>query len=181
MATLPIPIRPGVAAVPERSGKRLPPRRQSQDEFGLPHPRSPRGRRVAIGYDVAEPLLQGGRGEGRKRKPPVYLDKQVLEKATELVGKPTIRTTTPEGKAPECFDMLDQIYQEIDAQHPDELTPPGSKPREDTDGDYVWGEPISLSEVKPGDVLQFRDHKIEIVVDVSTHEKYEDGTEMERR
>ena len=152
--------------------------RQSQDEFGLPHPRSPRGRRVAIGYDVAEPLLQGEGGK-EEEKPPVYLDKQVLEKATELVGKPTIRTTTPKGKAPECFDMLDQIYQEIDAQHPDELTPPGSKPREDTDGDYVWGEPISLSEVKPGDVLQFRDHKIEIVVDVSTHEKYEDGTEMD--
>jgi hypothetical protein len=152
--------------------------RQSQDEFGLPHPRSPRGRRVAIGYDVAEPLPQGEGGK-EEEKPPVYLDKEVLEKATDLVGKPTVRTTTPKGKAPECFDMLDRIYREIDAQHPDELTPPGSKPRENADGDYVWGESIGLSAVQPGDVLQLRDHKIKIVVDVSTHEKYENGTEID--
>jgi hypothetical protein len=152
--------------------------RQSEDTFGWPHPRSPRGRRVAIGYDITEPLPQGEGGK-KEEEPPVYLDKEVLEKAKDLVGKPTVRTTTPKGQHPECFDMLDQIYRELDAQHPDELTPPGSKPRENTKGDYVWGESISLSEVNPGDVLQLRDHKIEIVVDVSTREKYKNGTEID--
>jgi len=148
--------------------------RQSEDEFGLPHPRSAHGRRAAIGYDVPGTLeLEEGGDEEKKETPPVYLDEKVLEKVKNLVGKPTVRTTTPEGQAPECFDLVDSIYQEIDAQHPDELTPSGHKPKEDPDGDYVWGETIPLTGVKPGDVLQLRDHKIKVVVDVSTHEKYE--------
>ncbi|MGA7880867.1 MAG: hypothetical protein WCD63_08355, partial [Terrimicrobiaceae bacterium] len=54
--------------------------RQSLDEFGLPHPRSPQGRRVAIGC-VAEPLPHGESGE--EKEPAVHLDKEVLEKAGE--------------------------------------------------------------------------------------------------
>jgi hypothetical protein len=128
-----------------------------------------------IGFDEAEPLPLDEEDE----KPPVQLDKEVHEKAKKLVGKPTVRTTTPTGMPPECFDMVDQIYREIDAQHPDDLTPSGDKPRENTDGDYVWGEEIKLNLVKPGDVLQLRDHRIEVVVDVTTHEKYDNGTEID--
>lgn len=95
------------------------------------------------------------------------------------VGKATVRTTTPEGREPECFDLGDEIYQEIDAQHPEELTPSGSKPHENQDGDYVWGETVPLGDVKPGDVLQFRNHTITTTIDVSTLETYPDGTKID--
>jgi cell wall-associated NlpC family hydrolase len=36
--------------------------------------------------------------------------------------------------------------------------------------DYVWGEPVDLNDVKPGDILQFRNH--EITVEKQTLGKY---------
>ncbi len=54
----------------------------------------------------------------------------------------------------ECFSLADQALSTAGARSAadyTEITP---------DGDYVWGRPVSLSAVRPGDILQFRNFHI---------------------
>ncbi len=59
----------------------------------------------------------------------------------------------------ECFALADQALRHAGAQSADHygaVTP---------DADYVWGTEVSLSEVRPGDVVQFRDYRYNREVD----------------
>jgi hypothetical protein len=54
----------------------------------------------------------------------------------------------------ECFDLVQQALQSAGASGADafgDITP---------EGDYVWGTPVRLQDLRPGDVLQFRDYRI---------------------
>jgi len=44
---------------------------------------------------------------------------------------------------------------------------------------YVWGKAINLIDVKPGDILQLRDHVIKIVKEMKVEASFPDGTTME--
>ena len=54
-----------------------------------------------------------------------------------------------------CWDLGEQALKNAGAQTSNDLGPVG----EDTD--YIWGDPIAdLKDVRPGDILQIRDHLI---------------------
>jgi hypothetical protein len=44
---------------------------------------------------------------------------------------------------------------------------------------YVWGKEVNLLKAQPGDILQFRDHKIIIVTTIKTKRTYRDGSGQE--
>jgi hypothetical protein len=69
----------------------------------------------------------------------------------------------------ECFALVDQALRRAGAKsasHFGEITP---------DADYVWGTPVSRTDVQPGDILQFRDFVLDVVVTGP------DGTSTERQ
>lgn len=56
----------------------------------------------------------------------------------------------------DCFALVDELLDKAGAKRPKdfgEVTP---------SSDYVWGEPVDLDKLKPGDILQFRDHLITV-------------------
>jgi hypothetical protein len=55
----------------------------------------------------------------------------------------------------ECFSLADQALTYAGARsaaYYSEITP---------DGDYIWGKPVRLDAVRPGDILQFRNYHIQ--------------------
>ena len=55
-----------------------------------------------------------------------------------------------------CFALVDQMLRSLGAKTAadfDDVTPTS---------DYIWGEPVELKSVKPGHILQFRNHTIEV-------------------
>lgn len=68
----------------------------------------------------------------------------------------------------QCFDLADKA-----------LRGAGAKSAADfgkitKDGDYVWGTPVELANVKPGDIIQFRDY----AYDISSTKVSDDGTKQ---
>jgi hypothetical protein len=56
----------------------------------------------------------------------------------------------------DCFALVDELLKSAGGKRPKdfgEVTPTG---------DYVWGDPVELEKIKPGDILQFRDHFVTI-------------------
>jgi hypothetical protein len=56
----------------------------------------------------------------------------------------------------DCFALVDELLKSAGGKRPKdfgEVTPTS---------DYVWGEPVELDKIKPGDILQFRDHFVTI-------------------
>jgi hypothetical protein len=56
----------------------------------------------------------------------------------------------------DCFALVDELLKSADAKRPKDfgdVTP---------NSDYVWGDPVELDNLKPGDILQFRDHFVTI-------------------
>jgi hypothetical protein len=56
------------------------------------------------------------------------------------------------GQAGQCWDLAEEALRAARARLSEDfgaITP---------DADYVWGVPIPLTEVQPGDILQFRNH-----------------------
>ena len=56
----------------------------------------------------------------------------------------------------DCFALVDELLKSAGGKRPKdfgEVTPTG---------DYVWGDPVELDKIKPGDILQFRDHFVTI-------------------
>jgi len=56
----------------------------------------------------------------------------------------------------DCFALVDELLKKAGAKRPKdfgEVTP---------NADYVWGEEVDLDKIKPGDILQFRDHTVTI-------------------
>jgi hypothetical protein len=64
----------------------------------------------------------------------------------------------------ECFDLADRALRNAGAKSAADF---GSVA---DDADYVWGRPVSLSDVRPGDIIQFRDYRYDRTVETSTRE-----------
>lgn len=53
-----------------------------------------------------------------------------------------------------CWDLGEQALKQAGAQTSNDLGPV----KDDTD--YIWGEPIEIKDIEPGDILQIRDHVV---------------------
>lgn len=73
--------------------------------------------------------------------------KAVLDFAKQSVG-------TKVGSG-ECYDLADHALKASGAKNA------ADHGKITTDGDYVWGREVPLGDVKPGDVIQFRDYKFD--------------------
>lgn len=69
----------------------------------------------------------------------------------------------------ECWDLAEHALRQADA-----LTSNDLMTKVEDDSDYVWGDAIeNLKDVRPGDILQFRDHRV--VETVTTVARFPDG------
>jgi CHAP domain len=87
--------------------------------------------------------LQGSGGGARQAAPP-----SVADRITAYARR---RLTQAEGNG-QCFTLVDRALRHVGAKSAadfGEITP---------DADYVWGHATSLSNLRPGDVIQFRDY-----------------------
>lgn len=91
---------------------------------------------------------------GEPQKPRLTLNQKIVVWARGRLGKKVGRGL--------CWDLGELALSHNGAQTSNDLGPVGD------DTDYIWGEPISVKDVKPGDLLQFRDH----VVTTITETKY---------
>src|SRR5262245_53388598 len=65
----------------------------------------------------------------------------------------------------QCFSLADKALRKADAMSAADFGKLGKKT------DYVWGDPVDLSRVQPGDILQFRDFNITTTTDTKVFEK----------
>jgi len=93
--------------------------------------------------DAAKNLRVAGAGDD--------LNLDVRNDAAHLVGKPVVGDG-------ECYDLADQVLRNSGAKS----APDFGKVTKSRDQDYKWGTPTDLKDVKPGDILQFRNHEIQI-------------------
>lgn len=68
----------------------------------------------------------------------------------------------------ECFALADQALKKAGAKSAADYGTIGD------DADYKWGQQVSLADVKPGDIVQFRDYE------VTRREEEKDGSWKER-
>lgn len=68
----------------------------------------------------------------------------------------------------ECWDLAEQALKQAGARTSNDLGPV------DEDSDYIWGDAIAVKDVIPGDILQFRDHKVETTTE--TEYMFPDGS-----
>src|SRR5690242_14388900 len=71
----------------------------------------------------------------------------------------------------ECWDLAELALQQAGAQGSAAQGPMGD------DADYVWGDRVELTEVRPGDILQFRDYMVKTRTE--THVQLDDGSTSE--
>jgi hypothetical protein len=75
----------------------------------------------------------------------------------------------------ECFTLADRALRNAGARSAadyDTVTP---------DADYVWGSTVSLADVRPGDIIQFRDYQYEREVETRSSTSIDTTTETEER
>lgn len=118
----------------------------------LPRIESPRPGPIGLNGDDA--------GAARKGGSTAVLGPKVLQFARERLGR-----RIGDG---ECFALADQALRHVRAKSAADFGPVTEE------GDYVWGTAISLSDVQPGDIVQFRDYEY-----VRREEK-DDGSWKER-
>ncbi|HTO73685.1 MAG TPA: hypothetical protein VMJ30_07695, partial [Gemmatimonadales bacterium] len=129
------------------------PIKQNQDaNRPLAHPDSPVGRNTApidSARDTSVP-------------PPPTLDMGALmaAKAKELVGQRIISNPRNQNRE-ECYDMVDEMLQQLGAK-----SAPEFMKHVGTDDDYVWGTPVDLDKIQPGDILQIRNSVLEYTVSI---------------
>jgi hypothetical protein len=70
--------------------------------------------------------------------------------------------------AGECWDLGEEALKRAGAKTSNDLGEVGD------DTDYVWGDPIDVKDVIPGDILQFRDHVA--TIETKTVYTFADGT-----
>jgi hypothetical protein len=78
---------------------------------------------------------------------------RVIRASKSKVGGPAVIGGKDKGGI-DCFALVDSILKSNDAKTAADfgtVTP---------DADFVWGDAVDLSDVKPGDVIQFRHHEI---------------------
>jgi hypothetical protein len=73
----------------------------------------------------------------------------------------------------ECFTLADRALRSADAKSARDygsVTP---------DADYVWGASVSLADLRPGDVIQFRDYRYDrqVVVETSSETRTSEDTQ----
>ena len=73
----------------------------------------------------------------------------------------------------ECFTLADRALRNAGAKSAADYGPVVP------DGDYVWGTPVNLSSLRPGDIVQFRDYscRVETEVESSTETRTEERVE----
>lgn len=69
----------------------------------------------------------------------------------------------------ECWDLAEEALKHAKAVGSADLGPSGP------DKDYVWGDAVSLTDVRPGDILQFTDFAINTRIDIDI--EFDDGSE----
>jgi hypothetical protein len=62
----------------------------------------------------------------------------------------------------ECFDLVDQALRNAGARSAADFG------RVTPNADYVWGNPVSLSDVRPGDIIQFRNYRYDRTIETDT-------------
>jgi hypothetical protein len=92
------------------------------------------------------------------------LNTEVATNAARWVGKPVVGSG-------ECYDYADQVLKDADAKS----APDFGKVTKSEKDNYKWGTPIGLKDVKPGDILQFRDHKVVIETKKKVTKTFPDG------
>jgi hypothetical protein len=70
----------------------------------------------------------------------------------------------------ECWDLGEEALKQAGAQTSNDLGPVGD------DEDYVWGDPIDIKDLDPGDVLQLRAHVAKTTTE--TEYTFSDETEV---
>ena len=100
---------------------------------------------------------------------------RVKTAAEKMVGKPAVAGGKKKGGF-DCFALVNQLLKSVGAQTAADFG-------EVTEtADYVWGEPVELKDIKPGDILQFRDHFITTTTQKLGKTKWEfDSEETARR
>jgi hypothetical protein len=131
---------------------------------GVAHPHSPAARHLTLDNKQTKNILAGGRSKAKDApRARETLGAVVKAGADALVGHPAVGSG-------ECFDLADIL-----------LRKNGAKTAADfgqvtADANYVWGERVrGWSDVKPGDILQFRDFRITVTKKVTNSYKYRDG------
>jgi hypothetical protein len=130
------------------SSKPLHNRRKPNDPSA--HPQSP------VGKDIAP--IDSTRADSVPPPPSLDMRALMLAKARELVGKPIISNPRNQNRE-ECYDMVDEMLQEIGAKSAPEFMKSVGP-----DDNYVWGIKIALKDVQPGDILQIRNSVLEYTV-----------------
>ena len=69
----------------------------------------------------------------------------------------------PHARDDKCFVLVDEALQGAGAKTARDFAPDG---RIGPNDNYVWGDPVELDKIQPGDVLQFRNHKVVVRADV---------------
>ena len=69
----------------------------------------------------------------------------------------------PHARDDKCFVLVDDALQGAGAKTARDFAPDG---RIGPNDNYVWGDPVELDKIQPGDVLQFRNHKVVVRADV---------------
>jgi hypothetical protein len=80
--------------------------------------------------------------------------------ADQIVGFPRRRLGHRHGDG-ECFSLADRALRNAGARSAADfgtVVP---------DADYVWGSPVDLSALQPGDIIQFRDYRYDREIDTS--------------
>jgi hypothetical protein len=104
-----------------------------------------------IGSPVPGAIGLGGKGGGTKG---ASIGESVASYATRSLGQ-----RVGDG---ECFALADRALRNAGAKSAADYGPVVP------DGDYVWGTQVSLSGLRPGDVVQFRDYSCRIATEIDS-------------
>lgn len=85
--------------------------------------------------------------------PSEKLADRVVSEARKKVGGPAVVGGKDKGGI-DCFALIDSVLKSLDAKSASDFGEVKG------DSDYVWGEEVQLSDIQPGDILQFRHHEV---------------------
>lgn len=140
----------------------------------IPGPLAPRAGSTPIDEgtlaraDSARPgiLYGSGRSKGGSKEAgtPLSLGERVVQFAVSQLGQ-----VVPNG---ECFALVDRALRTAGARSAADYGPVTG------DVDYVWGQPVTLDQARPGDILQFRNFSSTVASDTGSEQ--EETTEERR-
>jgi hypothetical protein len=96
------------------------------------------------------------------------LNETVRAQAEKLVGQPVVGDG-------ECYALADETLKKAQAKSAPDFG------KITKTADYAWGKEISdWKEVRAGDILQFRNHEIEVVIVKTVRKTFADGSSAEK-